>query len=319
MSNSRTKHKPAHPAAAFCRQLCIAVILPGCSLWSAATAAQEISPRAYWPAPQGTNVLVTGYQYTAGDVVTDPSLPITGVDSSIHIGSLTYQRTLGLFGRTTNFQMSLPYTSSTTEGFLEGEFLTREISALADSQFRFSVNLLGAPAMDVAGFQALIAEPGPIIGVSILVQAPTGGYETDKVLNAGTNRWGIKPALGMILPFRPGWLFEFEIGAWLIGDNDEFVGMTREQEPIYSAEVHLVKNVRSGFWASLDANYYTGGESTIGGVERNDLQRNSRFGATLFFPFKRKHGFRVSYSTGLVTESGGDYEKFGLHYLYAWR
>jgi hypothetical protein len=45
--------------------------------------AQELAPRAYWPAPTGTNVLVLDYQHSAGDIVTDPSLPIAGVKSNI--------------------------------------------------------------------------------------------------------------------------------------------------------------------------------------------------------------------------------------------
>jgi hypothetical protein len=39
--------------------------------------AQELSPRAYWPMPNGSNVLAVGYQRTSGDIVTDPSLPLS--------------------------------------------------------------------------------------------------------------------------------------------------------------------------------------------------------------------------------------------------
>ena len=56
-------------------------------LWSSAAAAQELTPRAYWPAPNGTNVVSLGYQYTTGDVVTDPTLPITGV--AVAVGKAT--------------------------------------------------------------------------------------------------------------------------------------------------------------------------------------------------------------------------------------
>jgi len=36
------------------------------------------------------------------------------------------------------------------------------------------------------------------------------------------------------------------------------------------------------------------------------------------FPFKRQHAIRVGFSTGIVTESGGDFENFTLSYFYAW-
>ena len=287
--------------------------------WSTFAVAQSMAPRAYWPAPNGTNVIVLGYQRSAGDILADPSLPVTGVDSTINLSQVTYQDTLSLFGRTASLQFSLPYTWATTEGFVEGEFRSRSVSAIADMPVRLSINLLGAPTMDVAGFQALRAKPRTIIGASVLVQVPIGGYEEDKLINAGTNRWAVKPAVGLIWPIRPKWLMEFEIGTWFFGDNDDFLGTTRQQDPIVSSELHLVKRIRPGFWASLDVNYYFGGQTTVSQDQRADLQRNSRFGATVLFPFKRQHAIRIAYSIGVVTESGGDFNTISLSYIYAWR
>ncbi len=111
---------------------------------------------------------------------------------------------------------------------------------------------------------------------------------------------------------------EFEVGAWLFGDNDEFLGVTREQAPILSAEFHLVKRIRPGFWAALDVNYYVGGRTTVDKVLRADLQRNARIGATVMFPFKLQHAIRGSFSAGAVTESGGDFAIVAVSYLYVW-
>jgi hypothetical protein len=202
---------------------------------------------------------------------------------------------------------------------VEGEFHSRQISAMADARVRLSINLRGAPAMDMDGFQALRAKPRTIVGASLLVQAPTGDYEPDKLINAGTNRWAVKPALGVIWPVRPNWLLEFELGVWIYGDNNNFQQRTRQQDPMLSSEFHLVKRIRPGFWASLDLNYYVGGRTTVDKIEQSDLQRNSRIGATVVLPFKRRHAIRVSISTGIVTESGGDFESFSLNYAYAWR
>jgi hypothetical protein len=86
-------------------------------------------------------------------------LPIAGVESDINLAQVSYLRTLSLFGRTTNLQFNLPYTRGSTEGFAEGEFRSRHISAMADARVRLSVNLRGAPTMDADGFQALRAKP----------------------------------------------------------------------------------------------------------------------------------------------------------------
>lgn len=296
----------------------LAAVLLGGWLASGAAAAQELVPRAYWPAPQGTNVLSLGYQYSSGDVVTDPSLPVTGVDSRIHVGLLGYQRTFGLLGRTANAQLSLPYSSAHTEGTYLGLPASRDVAGLGDVRFRVSVNLRGAPAMTPQQFRVLAENPTTQVGVSLLVQAPTGRYDDDRLINLGTNRWSLKPALGVIHPFSRGWMLEFELGGWFFGDNDEFLGQTREQDPILSTEVHLVRQFATGVWASLDANFYTGGRTTVGSASNADLQRNSRFGATVLWPFRRGHAVRGTYSTGVVTESGGDYDVFSISYLRVW-
>lgn len=238
--------------------------------------AQPLVPRAYWPAPVGTNVASLSYQRSVGDVLVDPSLPLTGVESENNFLALGYQRFFNFQGRTATVQARMPYADGSTEGLVDNEFRQRKTSGVGDAQLRMSVNLLGAPAMDVDGFQALRKDPKTIIGASIMVQAPTGTYDSDRLINIGTNRWVVKPALGMIVPLRPTWLFEMELGAWFFDDNDNFLGETREQDPIVSAEFHLIKRIRPGFWASLDANYYTGGETRVGDDYGDDLQRNSR-------------------------------------------
>lgn len=299
-------------AWAFAALLLAGALAPGVAV------AQELVPRAYWPAPAGTNVLSLGYQYSTGDVVTDPSLPIAGVDSKIHAFQAGYQRTFGLFGRTANLQFSVPYSSANMEGFYLGQPARRDMAGLADARARLSVNLRGAPVLTPQDFRALSENPETLVGVSLLVQAPTGEYDVDRLINLGTNRWSVKPALGVIYPFNRDWMLEFELGAWFFSDNDEFVGLTRKQDPIVSTEAHLIKRFGNDVWGSLDANFYAGGRTQVGPDRKADLQRNSRFGATVFWPFRRHHALRASYSTGVVTESGGDYEVFSLGYLYVW-
>lgn len=296
--------------------LCASIV---CSLLTGGVvSAQELAPRIYWPAPVGTNVAVLAYQRNSGDILTDSSLPITGVESEIDNFALSYQRYFSLFGRTAAAQFNLPYADGYTEGTIDGELRQRHTAGLTDARVRIMINLRGAPAMDAAGFQALRADPKTIIGASLQVQAPTGSYDSDRLINLGTNRWAVKPALGMIIPLRPTWLFEMELGTWFFGDNDNFLGETREQKPIVAAEVHLIKRFRPAFWASLDANYYTGGKTRIGADFSDDLQRNSRAGFTLGFPIKEGHALRAAFSTGVSTRSGGDFEMYSLAWMYVW-
>jgi len=105
------------------------------------------------------------------------------------------------------------------------------------------------------------------------------------------------------------------VPVWVIGDNDEFLGTTREQAPIVAFESHLIRRIKPGLWMSLDFNHYAGGRTTVGGDLRADLQRNTRLGATVAYPFAGRHLIKASYSTGAVTTSGGDFDIFLLSYL----
>ena len=276
--------------------------------WASAGNAQELSPRSYWPTPKGTRIAVLGYNRSTGDVVTDPSLPVVGVDSRINLGLFAYAQTLSLFGRSSNLLIEIPYSSGTTEGDLEGDATRRDFSGLGDIAITLSVNLIGAPTLTREDFQELRQNPHQILGASVKLVAPTGDYDPQKLINIGTNRWAIKGELGYMIPIEPKWLLEFELGGWLIADNDNLLGATREQAPLVTGEFHLIRRFRPGFWVSLDLNYYTGGRSTLAGVEVSDLQRNSRIGGTVVVPIRGRHAVKFGYSTGVVTESGGDFE-----------
>ena len=278
--------------------------------------AQELAPRAFWPAPQGTRFIGLGYAYSTGDVVTDPSLPLVGVDSGIDTTVVAYQHTVSFIGRTTNIQFEVPYVDGQTSGAYLGQPVERNVSGLGDVSATVSVNLMGAPSMTPEQFQAFRLNPKPILATSIKVVAPTGEYDADKLINAGTNRWAAKLKFGYIQPMPRKWVLELAAGVWFFEDNDKFLGTTREQEPIGAFDVSVVKRVRPGVWGSIDANYYTGGRTIIDGTRSADLQRNSRVGASLAYAFGRRHAIKISASAGVVTESGGDFNTYILNYFF---
>ena len=293
------------------------LIWVGLGLFTVAGGAQELSPRAYWPTPKGTKVAILGFSYSSGDVAVDPSLPVDGVDSRITAALAAYVQTFSLWGRTTNFIVEVPYNKGTTEGELLGDAKRSDFSGMGDLALTVSVNLIGAPTMTPADFQELRANPRPIFGVSFKVKMPTGKYDSEKLINIGGNRWAFKGEMGYTFPIRPRLLLELELGAWAFGNNYEFLGGTREQAPIVAAEIHLIRRFRPGFWGSLEWNYYTGGRTTVNGVLRADLERNSRIGGTLVVPTVKRQAVKIGYSTGVVTTSGGDYEIVLVSYQVA--
>lgn len=281
------------------------------------TYSQQMSPRTFWPAPDGTRVAVFGYAFADGDVLVDQSLPLRDMDSQIHTAIFAYMQTFGLAGRTANILVEVPYTWAHSNGQYLGEPVQGTYSGFNDLGLTLTVNLMGAPSMDSKEFMNLRTKPRPILGASLKVVAPTGEYNRGKLLNTGTNRWAFRPRLGFVLPLTRKWLMELEAGAWFFTDDGAFVSGHRHQAPIFAGEIHLIRRFSPGFWASLDTTYFRGGRQTIGGNQLDDFQNNARIGTTLVFPFAKRQAIKVGLSTSLTTEHGNDFNEALLTYTLA--
>ena len=294
-----------------CAIVAIAIVL-----WSVAGSAQELTPRAYWPAPKGTRLAVAGYAYIDGNVLFDPSIPLYEVETRANTALAGYLQTFSLFGRSSNVLVKVPYVWGKTEGLVGTDPANRHFSNFADLGVTLAINLVGAPSMTVAEFQAFRAAPRPILGMSIELVAPTGNYHGSRLINTGGNRWLIKPEFGFMYPLTSKLLLEIEAGAWFFDDDDKFVVGRKKQAPIFTSEVHLVRRFSPGFWASLDWTYYRGGRQTIAGDELIDEQSNSRIGGTLVKPLSRRQAIKLGYATALKTRFGTDFDQFLLSYQF---
>ncbi len=105
----------------------------------------------------------------------------------------------------------------------------------------------------------------------------------------------------------------------LYTDNNSFNSdLTRQQDPIYSTQLHLTHSFPQNIWAALSVTYYTGGQTTIDGVDKNDLQQNWRTGFTLALPIDRYHSIKLYGSSGISQRTGNDFDALGLAWQYRW-
>jgi len=290
------------------------LVLAVCSLWVVESNAQELTPRLFWPTPKGTRVLVSGYSYTSGDVFLDLSLPVEDSESQINTGILAYTQTLGLWGRTSNILVNLPYAWGTAKGSFLGNPVKRDFGAFGDLSLTLNVNLRGAPTMTVEDFQAYRANPRQVIGASLKVVMPTGAYNPDKVVNVGANRWAARLKLGAVIILKPKWLMEVSASTWLFGDDDDFFFGKKEQDPVFALETNLIKRIRPGLWASLDVTYFKGGNQTIDGILLENKLDNLKLGATLVVPIHKRHAIKLGYANGVVTRYGNDFNQLLVSY-----
>lgn len=278
--------------------------------------AQSLEPRAYSNAPVGMNFLILGYAYQEGDVLLDPSAPVKDVSANAHTAVLAYSRALDVWGKSGKIDVVVPYARLSATGQVNEEGRSRTVWGFADPALRFSVNLYGAPALSFEEFKDYRQDT--IFGVSLLVTMPLGQYDSDKLVNIGTNRWSFKPEMG-ISKTLGRWTLEGAAGVTFFTKNDDFLGgQTREEEPIYSLQGHLIYNFRSGIWAALNTTYYTGGRTSINGEKGDDLERNWRLGATLALPLNRHNSIKLYASTGVQTRAGGNFDLVGIAWQYRW-
>jgi len=277
---------------------------------------QDLEPRAYGNAPIGLNFLILGYGYAQGDVATDPAVPLTNADLEVHTTVLAYARSLDIWGLSGKFAVVLPYAWVSGTADFMGQPREREVSGFGDPRLRVSVNFYGAPALSLKEFKDY--KQDLIVGASLQVSVPLGQYDSDKLVNIGTNRWSVKPELGISKAWGPLTL-ELAAGVTLYTDNEDFFGgSTREQDPLYSVQGHVLYGFQSGIWVALDGTYYTGGRTTVDGVRGNDRQESSRVGATVALPVDRHNSVKLYASTGASARTGTNFDIVGIAWQFRW-
>jgi hypothetical protein len=280
--------------------------------------AQDLEPRAYSASPVGLNFAALVYVRSTGDIVFDPSIPITNASAHINALALGYGRTFSLFGRQALVTAALPYAWGDAEGDVGDVHRRVERSGLADLKARISVNLAGNPAVSRDEF-ARQSHDRVLIAASLTLSAPTGQYDETKLINLGTNRWAFKPEVGIAVPWK-GFDFDLYAGVILFTRNPNFYpgDSTRDQDPLATVQTHVSYTFRPGLWLALDGTWYGGGSVHVNGGPATARLSNTRTGGTLSVPLSRSQSFKFAYSRGAFVRVGQDFDTFSVGWQIRW-
>jgi hypothetical protein len=296
--------------------LAVLILALGMAVECRPVQAQELEPRAYANTPVGMSFLLAGIGYSHGGLLFDPSLPIQGAEARVNSGLLGYVHAFGVGGMSAKFGLLFPYAALDAAGYVNGSYQSRRVTGFADPTLMFSINFLGAPAITLDRLSRYRQDI--IVGTTLKVTAPYGQYDADRLLNIGTHRWSFKPELGISKAIG-AWIVEGSAAiTWFTTNQDFFGGQTLQQDPIYSAQAHVVYNFPRGLWLALDATYYTGGRSSTNGVPSDNSLDNWRTGLTLAVPVDRNNSIKFSGSTGISTRTGTDFTQYLLAWQYRW-
>jgi hypothetical protein len=284
--------------------------------WSMPARCQQLDPRSYANVPLEQNFLIVGFAHSQGGVLTDPSVPVENAHAEVETALVGYLRSLSFGGQSGTIGFVVPYASIHASGELQGDSSSVTRAGLGDPVFRIAANLYGAPALTLEEFPTY--KQDLIIGASLLVSAPLGRYDSTKLVNVGTNRWSFKPEFGASQALG-AWTFEGAAGVTFFTDNDEYLGdNSRHQSPLYAVQGHVIYNFSPHLWISVDGTYYNGGRTTVNGGEKNDLQQNSRYGATLSWAVNRTDSIKLYGSSGATSRAGTDFQVIGIAWQHRW-
>lgn len=280
--------------------------------------AQDLEPRAYIRLPVKLNVVLPGVSYSDGKVLTDPSVPLRDFKAKVGVFTLGYGHTFNFFGKTAQAFAVIPFCTANASALVNGQYQEVNRTGPADIRGRFSVLLLGGPATTRADFKKQ-KRPATILGASVTMQAPTGQYFPDKLVNIGTGRWAFKPEIALSQLLSQRWLFDLYTAVWLFTDNHNYFGnKLRAQNAIGTVQTHISYNIGLFSWAAFDATYYTGGKSTINGIQNDDKVSNIRLGSVLALPTGKRSGLKVAFSTGARVVKGSNFTTVSVGWSYSW-
>jgi len=251
--------------------------------------AQDLEPRRWTPLPSGTTILGLTYAHTSGNIGFDPVLEIEDAKVKRDLLVMSYTHFFTFAEKLMRFDAILPWANSKWDGLLRGEQADTQRTDISDPIFRLSVNLLGAPASGSS------KADNTVVGAAIAVTVPWGEYYDDKLLNLGSNRYTIRPQIGVVHTHGP-WSYELTGSIFFFTDNDRFFnGNKFEQDPFYAVQGHVIRVFDPGVWGSLSAGYGEGRARKINGISKKD--RLDGFITALSFgvPLTPVQGLKFSY------------------------
>jgi len=273
--------------------------------------AQTLEPRLYSNLPTDLNFVVTGYTYSSGALPDSPVLE----DSELNIQALffAYARGFNFFTKSAKVSVVVPTVCIDGNALYLGSRVYRDSCGVGDIKTRVSINFFGAPATALKDFSSY--EQDLILGVSLQATIPTGKYSKEKLVNIGSNRWGVKAGFGASKKIN-NLIVELAVDAEIYTNNDDFLLGKRSQEAIFSTQLHFIYNLPKHMWIALDTNYYFGGENSVGGLKKDDELNNSRTGLTFALPLSRSNSLKFYGSKGIFARAGSSFDTLGVAWQY---
>ncbi len=275
---------------------------------------QELDPRAYAALPINLNAVAASFGASTGNILVGSALPLQNINVNGYIGSLGYVRTFRFLGKLGRVSAGVPFAMLSGTAQLNGRDTSAARSGFGDARIRVSVNIIGSPPLDKKQFNRYQQET--VVGISLVAAIPTGLYYPSKFINIGSNRWGLKPEVGVSKRFANLYL-EGYVGTWFYTTNNDFLsGHTLSEDPVASLQGHAVYYFKNHMWISADGNWFSGGQSYLNGVAFGADFDNYRVGGAWSVPISAGQSLKLQFHVGAFASRGYNYSIISLAYQY---
>lgn len=257
--------------------------------------AQDLEPRRWTPLPAGATILGMGYGHISGEVGFDPVLEIEDAKVKRDFFILNYTQYFSLEGQLMRFDALVPFQKVQWDGILSKEPASDQRTGMGDPLLRLSINLMDATTLASKKSDDPQKTINTVLGAAIAVNVPFGEYYKEKLLNLGSNRYTIRPQIGVVHTRGP-WSYELTGSIFYFTDNDNFYYVNKlKQKPFYAVQAHIIRVFSPGVWGSLSAGYGKGGASKINSESIDDEREGIISGLSFGIPIAPDQGLKFSY------------------------
>ena len=115
------------------------------------------------------------------------------------------------------------------------------------------------------------------------------------------------------------WFADLSAGLWVFGNNADYVGdRLLRQMPLGIFQFHAGYTFRQNQWLAVDANYYSGGATSINGATWINSLANSRYGLAFSQPLGSGLSAKLSWSRWLSGRFGQKFSTIAAALQFLW-
>lgn len=243
-------------------------------LFSHTILSQGDGPRAHLLSPKGVWAVNPKYLYLDQNLLPAGNILVKDADIKINVFPTTFVHTFSIKGQFARlFAMANPGSLTATVS-ASSVPITQELSAsgFSDGFLALEVGIIGAPALNALEFSQHV----PKFNLNGYFRYwYSGTYDSDKLINLGTNRSTFEIGTTMAIPFHKEvsqnatWLEIMPTVQFFTDNNDPARSSTAnkvEQAPLFIIENHITHNLNKKLWIGADFRYQYGGETKADGV-----------------------------------------------------